>query len=316
MAGARTEKREVLPYANVDGFLVSLRYRHSTNSKYQEIESSPKSIVVPVDDLRSIPRHELGIVFDEAALPAVYRKNMERLSLVVLTRDPRLRKDSILYQAPIKGLPESFVLDPAKLRETSCRTQLPIELSICALKTEKSAQWHKRRASRLLSWNLNIVNSSKGPRFPWVLKTTEDFKKAGLPANSTYFMNLLAEPEELLNDSDSHVEDLLEVWVHEDMWLVLQQSDANAGVAGLQRWFVAQVATQILEIVAASLRKNKEVVEGSVFEQLIEYVANSVKVDSEILQQVLRKESGTLEIAAYVFAAFGVNKAVARILDQ
>lgn len=316
MAGARTEKREVLPYAGVDGFLASVKYRHSTNSKFQEIESSPKSIVVPVDDLRSIPRHELGLVLDEAALPAIYKKDIHKLSLVVLTRDATLRKECILYQAPIKSLPESFVLDPIKLRETSCRTQLPIELNICALKTTTNSQWPKRRASRLLSWHLNLVNHSKGPRFPWVRKTAEDFKKAGLPGNSTYYVSLSAEPVELLNDADSHVEDLLEVWVHEDMWIVLQQSDANVGVAGLQRSFVAQVATQILEIVSEPLRKSKEIVEGSVCERLIAHVADYAKVEPEKIQQVLRKESGFLEIAPYVFAAFGVNKAVARILDQ
>jgi hypothetical protein len=316
MGGARTEKRQVLPYASLDGFLTSVRYRHSTNAKFQEIDKDTGTVVVPVDDLRSIPRHELGVNLDESALSSVYKSDIERLLLVVMTRDVTLRKECILYQSPIVGLPATFVLDPAKLKVTSCRTVLPIELNICAVKTVAKPQWPKRRGSRLLSWHLNLVNESKGPRFPWVRKSAADFKNSGLPSTSSYFISLSAEPADLLKDGDTQIEELLEVWVHEDAWIVLQQSNANVGVAGLQRCFVAQVATQILEIAAGPLRKGQEMAEGSVCERMVSHIAAHAKVDATEIEKKLRRESGTAEIAAYVFAAFAVNRAMSRVLEQ
>jgi hypothetical protein len=316
MKGARTERREILPYTGLDGYIKQVRYRHSTNSKFQELEGTPRSILVPVDDLRSVPRHEIGVLLDETALPAVYKKDMEKLCLVVLTRDSILKKEWLLYQAPIKGLPDTFVLDSAKLRETSCRAQMVIDLNICAVKMAKTSHWPKRRASRLLTWQLNLVNQSKGPRFPWIRKSSEDFRKAGLPGNSTFFLNLLAEPEDLIKETDARVDELLEVWVHEEPWIAFQQSNANPGVAALQRYFVAQVATQILEIASKPLAKGQQMTQGSVCEQLVSHMAVRAKVEPDALARILKKESASTEIAPYVFATFAINKAMTRVLDQ
>jgi hypothetical protein len=316
MPGARTERREIPPFQPIDGFISRIRYRYSTNSKFQDIEGSPKAIVVPVDDLRTIPRHELSVIVDTVALPKIYVKGLAKLNLIILTRDTMLRKEQVLYQAPIDNLPESFVLDPAKLKGTSCRTELPLELQICAIERSPGVSgWPNRRASRLATWYLNLLNHSKGPRFPWVRKTSEDFKAAGLPANSSYYVDLLTEPDELLSNVEDQIDDLLAVWVHEDVWIVLQQTEANLGVSGIQRLFATQVALQILEIVAPPLHKGKQYQEESVCGQLLEHIATQTKAEAAFLAGILSKRGTSLDLAPYVSAAFGVNKALKRVLD-
>src|SRR5258708_19846016 len=115
MAGARTEKRDIAPFVTLESYISKIRYRHSTNAKFQDIETISKGVMVPVDDLRSIPRHELSVVLDSGALPDIYKKDIEKLALVVLTRDPMLKKEHVLYHTPATSLPESFVLETAKL---------------------------------------------------------------------------------------------------------------------------------------------------------------------------------------------------------
>ena len=317
MAGARTEKREILPFQGLEGLISKIKYRHSTASKFQELEGSPKSLVVPVDDLRSIPRHELSVVMDGSALPKVYKGALSKLHLVVLTRDAMLRKEQVLYQAPLASLPENFVLDQSKLKATSCRTELPLEINICAVNLSAgSPGWPKRRGSRLASWYLNLTNHSKGPRFPWVRKTSEDFKAEKLPPNSTYLVNVIADPSELLTDIQSPIEELLEVWVHEDFWVVLQQSDANPTVAGIQRLFAIQVALQMLEIMGEPIEKGTTIEEESVCGRLIEFIAEHSKSDGGDLQQILKEKGASLELAPYVSVAFGANRSLSRVLEK
>jgi hypothetical protein len=316
MAGARTEKRDVPPFVTVDGFIEKVRYRHSTSAKFQDIDANGKVVVVPADDLRTIPRHEIGIVLDAAVLPQIYKKQLDKLALVVLTRDEMLKKEHVLYQSPIPSLPEKFVLDPARLQQTSSHADLSLEINICALATDgKGDGWPKRRGSRLTSWYLNISNHSKGPKFPWLRKTAEEFKTKGLPATSTYYVHLLGDPAELLNTEETTLDDLLEVWVHEDVWVVLQQSDVNLGIGGMQRLFVTQVALQILELLIDPLRNGVAPAEKSVGRLLVEYIAEQSKTDIEVLLQTLRAKKSSIELAPYVSTTFGVNKFMKRVLD-
>jgi hypothetical protein len=87
-------------------------------------------LYVPVDDLRTIPRHEIGVSLDPAALPDIYFKHLEKLALVVLTRDNVLKKEHVLYRSPVAGLPETFVLDTDKLKQTASHSDLPLEVTI------------------------------------------------------------------------------------------------------------------------------------------------------------------------------------------
>ena len=316
MAGARTEKRDVAPFVTLESYISKIRYRHSTNAKFQDVEATSKGIMVAVDDLRSIPRHELSIVLDGAALPDIYKKDVDKLALVVLTRDPMLKKEHVLYRTPVTSLPESFVLDSVKLKQTSCRVDLPLEINICAVSLNgKTPGWPTRRGSRLVAWYLNLTNHSKGPRFPWVRKTAEEFKSKGLPPATTFYVHMLGEPSELLTESDTAIDDLLEVWVHEDAWVVLQQSDANFGVAGIQRLFVTQVTLQILELLTEPLSKGTTPAEKSVGGLLIEFIAEQAKADGGTLVDKLRTKQSTLELAPYVSTAFAVNKSMKRVLD-
>jgi hypothetical protein len=255
-------------------------------------------------------------VLESAALPKAYKGHLEQLSLVILVVDPMLKRESVLYVAPLSDLPETMVLDPKRLKGTSCRTEMPLELNICATGLNGSAAWPRRRASRLASWRLTLVNHSKGPRFPWVRRTAADFKAAGLPSNATFFVSLSGvEPEDLLTDGEADIEDALEVWIHEDAWVVLQQSDANPGVAALQRLLVAQVASQILELGSAPLKKNVQVVDGSIFDRLAGHIASAVKIDYEEFKKALRSRT-VAEVAPFACAAFGLNKAMSTILER
>jgi hypothetical protein len=315
---ASTAKREVVaPYETLDGYIAKIKYRHSTSAKFQEIEVSPRALYVPVDDLRSIPRHELTVSLDKTAIPSTYAKHLDKLALIVLSRDNVLKKEAVLYRSPIASLPEAFVLDSEKLKQTAFRNDLPLEIIITAVALNGVATgWPTRRASRLTSWQLNLSNHSKGPRFPWVRKTGEDFQTKGMPHSAAFYVHLLGGAEELLSDTDASIEELLEVWVHEEMWVVLQQSDASAGVSALQRLFVSQVALQILESTVEPLGKGLPLAERSIARLLIDFLAEQTKTQAARLESTIRNRKSTVEIAPFVTSAFAVNKAMKRVISE
>jgi len=311
---AKTVRKEILPYVGLDGFVGAIRYRSSTNNKYQEIRNNPASIVVSVDDLRSIPRHELALVLDNASLPKQYASHLGKLSVVIVVSDATIRNEHVMQVAPLSNLPESFVLDSKVLKRTSCRTELPVEISICASEINGAAMWPARRASRLASWRLTLVNESKGPKFPWVRKTAEEFKAANLPQTSTFFVSLTGDPEALLTDADADVADLLEVWVHEDVWVVLQQAESTGAIASVQRMFVSQVAMQMFNL-TLDLIKKTDPVEGSVMDSLMRHMATVTKIDPDEIRKQLKGGSGLADLGPLVTATFGVNRTLTRLLD-
>lgn len=314
MAETKTVKREVLPYLGLNGYIAGIRYRHSTSAKFEELHGTPAAVLVPVEDLRAIPRHEIALMLNDEALPKEYSSHLDKLSLVIIVSDNTIRNEQVVHQSPLDNLPETFVLDSRLLKKTSCRTELPIEISICASTLNGGAPWPGRRASRLASWRLTIVNQNKGPQFPWQRKTGDEFEAAGFPQTSTFFISLASDPSSLLTDADAEVSDLLEVWVHEDVWVVLQQPESSAGIASLQRLFVSQVTGQILELVVEPLKKNVSLVEGSVLDCLLRHIAHSAKCDPDDLRQRL-KVKGASDLAPIVTAAYGVNRAVTKVLD-
>jgi hypothetical protein len=315
---ARSARRQVVaPYVTLDQYISKVRYRHSMAAKFQDVDASPKALYVPVDDLRSIPRHELSVSLDSASLPKIYAKHLEKLLLVVLTRDNVLKKEQVLYRTPVATLPETFVLDPEKLKQTASRNDLPLEINICAVALNGAAAgWPTRRASRLAAWYLNLSNHSKGPRFPWIRKTAEEFRAKGLPMTSSFYVDLLGSADELVSNGDATIEELLEVWVHEDVWVVLQQSDASLGISAIQRLFVSHVASQILDLVTEPLAKGAKFAERSIGQLLLEYVAEQSKANAADLESTLRTRKSTIDLAPYITAAFGVNKALKRVISE
>lgn len=317
MANSTQRTEVVAPYVMLDDYIAGLRYRSAPSAKFQEVESSSKSIFVSVDDLRSIPRHEISIILDESQLHKIYAKHLEKLALLVLTRDNVLKKEHVLYQSPLASLPDSFVLDQERLKQTAARADLALEISVCAVALNGGASgWPKRRGSRLTTWYLNLTNHSKGPRFPWIRKTAEEFKAKGLPANTTFYVHPLGEAAELVSDGDSTVEELLEVWVHEEAWVILQQTNASLGVAAIQRMLVCSVVQQIFELIVPPLSQGSKLEEKSVGRLLIEFVADQAKVESQQITDLLLKKKSTAEVAPIVYAAFGVNKSMKQVISD
>jgi hypothetical protein len=308
---ARTERRNIAPFPTAEGFVTQIKYRHSPSAEFREILGGPSQLLVQVDDLRTIPRHEFSVLTDPERLPAPYDKRPGALKLVVIGRDQALKQEHLLYECPADQVPASFLIDPKKLKETSFRKSLPLEFNLCS--EEHGGPWPTRQWSRVASWECTIITEAKGPRFPWVRKTGEDFKSLGFPPSATHYLRLLSNPEDLITANDAPVEDLLEVWIHEDAWLAFQQSGVNDSISALQRIFVASVAVEILQLVATILRK-QELEEDSVAHRLLSYVGQQSQSDPDQLKERL-KTGGASEISPFAMTAFGINKAMLRVLE-
>jgi hypothetical protein len=129
-------------------------------------------------------------------------------------------------------------------------------------------------------------------------------------------VHLLGSPDELVSNGDTEVEELLEVWVHEDAWVVLQQSDASLGVSAIQRLFVSDVAIQLLQLIIEPLAKGAKCAERSVGQLLLEHIADQNKVNAGDLESKLRAQKSVTELVPFVTSAFGVNKAMKRVISD
>jgi hypothetical protein len=266
----------IRPYADLEGIFAGVEYRANPVEAFQpiDIDGDAATTIVQVDDLRTIPQHQLRLRLDLEVLKPHYHKHKDKIRLVVIARDTMLRREIRLGDFALDDVPAIIDLERSLLRMTALRDVLPLNLSVVLderLKGEAAAL-PIQRASRLTELRLIIKNTAGGATFPFKRVSAEKFRDEGKPAETGIHLELLCDPEELLHASDTPIANLFEVWVHEKVWAAIQND--RAPVASKMRLAAATLTTAhlLLSAVVPLLKDGQEIEKGSVAGQLLSHV--------------------------------------------
>lgn len=307
------------PYADLEGIFQKLEYRSSPASPFKEVSLDSDSVhqIVRMNDLRLIPRHEFKVVLDSSRLKPHYEHHRSALRLIVLTRDSMLRREIMLGNFAIDDVPEVIGILPADLGRTGHRDRLPIEFVVVAVPVIRGAKsLPTQKASRLAQLQVTLANSFGGASFPYKRATADELAERGLPAETGVHLELLGGAEELLRDTDTPVDALFQVWVHEKLWEAIQ-NDRSRAASQLRMVAVTETAAVlILSAVIPALKDGSTIESGSIVGQLLGFAAKQTGLKEDELRSRFRSNLALHEVTPCLQAAFRYATIASKMQDE
>jgi hypothetical protein len=292
------------PYIDLPDVFKSLEYRSNQTHQFEPVavESGVATKVVVVDDLRTIPTHQVRIGIDQDRL-GPYKAFASSLRCLILVRDAVLRREVKLADFSLESTPDIIELSRKELALTSLKTELTLNCVIVNADTlPKKIGFPQQLASRLAEFRLHIKNSAGGASFPFKRKSAEEMKAAGLPAEAGLYLHLEGDASELIQNTDTPVKNLLSFWVHERIWQAIQNEHRGNPATGQLRVTLMTVSASQMLLSAAlpALSDGKKIEENSVIGQLLSYVEIQASLQDGFLLRQFEKDRSTSSIEPYL----------------
>lgn len=309
----------IRPYADLTGIFAGIDYRPNHAAAFQPIDVSEDSAstVVRVDDLRTIPQHQLRVRLDLDVLKPHYEEHVEALQFLVIARDTTLRQELQLARYPLGEVPSTIDLDRNLLRVTALRDVLPLNFSVILKDRIKGdTALPIQRASRLAEFRFTITNAAGGATFPFKRVTAAELRGAGKPSETGIYLNLLCGAEELIIASDTPIANLLEVWVHERIWSAVQ-NDRGPAAGRLRLGSITLLtSTLILSSVVSLMRAGKEIAESSVVGLLLSYAERQGGLEEGELRRRFQADASVHDLDPWLQNAWRYVSLAAKIQDE
>jgi hypothetical protein len=309
----------IRPYADLKGIFAGIEYRHNHAVVFQPIDVSEDSAttVVRVDDLRTIPQHQLRLRLNLEVLKPHYEDHVEALELVVIARDTALRRELQLGRFQLGEVPTTIDLDRNLLRMTALRDVLPLDFAVVLKDRIKGGPaLPMQRASRLAEFRFTITNTAGGANFPFKRVTAAELRAAGKPAEAGIHLNLLCAAEELIIASDTPISSLLEVWVHEKIWTAVQ-NDRGPAASRLRLGGVTLLtSTLILSSVVPLVKAGREIGEMSVVGQLLSYAEKQGGLEDGALRRQFQLDASVLDLDPWLQNAWRFVSLAGKIQEE
>ncbi len=307
-----TETRSVRPFATAEDSLDELRYRSSPAQDFVQLEGQ-SVVVLSVDDLRVEAVHEFKLVIDTAQLRDRYSAALDDLELLVLSRDPVLRRVVLFDRRPLTDDVVELTLNRERLEESSFRGEIPVEFVVGLKRAANLGGSLDRRAG---SWiarrRVVLTRESSGPAIPFRRVGAGDFETTGLPRSTGWCLHLFGGGESLVQCCDN-LEAAFEVWVHEDIWPSLQELGGTKTDLAVGKMLASSILSEILTTAASALQEQEGGVdgpeEGSAVMRILGWLAkrHSGQSVGDLLSRLRRDPA---ELPPFVWAALDCNGAM------
>jgi len=298
--------REIRPFSrDVSSALTSVKYRSASSKDWQDVLAGGV-LVLQVDDLRYEAIHEIQLQVDRSQLEAVFGPLASSLSIVVLTRDAATRRVLTLARHTVGDLPTTFVLDAATLQASSLASSMKIELRLL-LPSDRAVgigeARHKGTWLAQAKWTL--TREPQGPGFNYRKATAAEFSAQRKPSDTAWWVKVDCDDVDLFDDIEDP-SSLFEVWIHEDVWVTLQEIGQTEASEAVGKMCVSAVATAVLQRAAQVASKTKPGA-SCIVTRLISWIAERTGATPEILLAAL-VEGRANDLEPFLQSALGMNK--------
>lgn len=301
----RTESRVVRPFASAEDALREVRFRLRNEEEFDDRTSFDGSHLDPRD-----LRPEFALNVNASALDAVRPIGMGDLCLVVRLADGRLRRSEQIFASEIEAVPERWAVPPEVKSRFSWNFDTTASVALVLRSDRRPEPGLPFRRGHWVARKDFSIRSNPEPRaFPVERWAGEDFVRRGLPRDTAYWIDFLAED---LNARFEDPSDAFRVCLRADLYDALLDGGESPGGRAVTALIVAEILTEVLWRGLDRLSPDDEILTRGLLHAALARVTKKTGADCGTLRQlVAKKELSSLR--AYAQAAVDARRDLARL---
>jgi len=303
----RTETRTVRPFPSVDACLAGVRLKLFPGAGFDERTSFDTSEV----DLRDVSP-EFLLAVEQSVLEASPLAASRDLSLALVIRfaDVRLRRSELVFQSELPSLPETWAVPPDVRNRFSWRFGVDASVALVS-RSDRPVQAGQpfMRGHWVARKDFSIRGKAEPRAFPIERWTAEDFARQGLPRDSVYWIQFMADD---LNGRFDDPGEAFRVCLRADVYDALVYAEETPQARALFSMITAEILAEVLWRGLRNLDAGEEIERGGLLHSALARVAKATNATQETLRKfVVDGELSSLRTFAQ--AAVGARRAVARL---
>lgn len=301
----RTESRVVRPFQSVEAALADVRLKLRADAEFDDRTSFDASEV----ELREI-RPEFAFAVQVSALDAARPLSAADLSLAIRFSDPRLRRSELIFESGVDALPDTWTVPAAVKDRFSWKFGLNASVAL-VLRADRPPEpgLPFMRGHWIARKEFSVRSVAERRTFPIERWTAEDFARRGLPRDTVYWIEFMAED---LNARFDDPGEAFRVCLRADVYDALLDAEESPSGRAVMALIKAEILTEVLWRGLENLGQDQEIEKGGLLHSALARVEKATNASQEALRRVTTdKELSTLRTFAQ--AAVDARKDVARL---
>ena len=302
----RAEARVLRPFVSTNACLANVRFRTHADSSFEDRDS----FEIEETRLRAIkPEFHLKVDRSVDQIKSIAEEN---LSLVISLRDVRLRRTSVVLEAPLRDVPEHWSLPQPAISGFAWKygVTATIGVILASDRPRKPAQPYLR--GQWVDRKVFAVRPFREPHsFPIQKWPPERFVEHGLPRDSAYWLQLTT------SDFNQAFDDPAEAFLlalRDDVYDALISSESAPSGRALEAVLLAEIITDVLQAGLLSVEPLQDLQRGGVLYGLTDKIRRTTGTQPQELFRIARdKEDGRSRLRAYVQSAFSTRRAISKL---
>jgi hypothetical protein len=302
----RTESRVVRPFQSVEAALSNVRLKLRADAQFDDRTSFEVS-ELDSGDIR--PEFELNVRID--ALEAVRPLTAADLALVIKLTDTRLWRSEPVFVSDIEDLPRTWTVPPAVKDRFSWKFGLIASVAL-VLKANRSPEpglpylrghWIDRK-------DFSVRPITERRAFPIERWTAEDFARRGLPRDTVYWIEFLADD---LNDRFDDPSGALRVCLRADAYDTLLDTEETPAGRAVMKLIEAEILAEVLWRGLDALEPGDDISRGSLLHTVVAKVVKATGTNEQELRQVVTTRRDLSTLRTFAQAAINVRRDVTKL---
>jgi hypothetical protein len=306
----RSETRTVRPFPSVDACLAGVRLKLFPDAGFDERTSFDTSEV----DLRDVSP-EFLLAVDQSVLEASPLAASRDLSLALVIRlaDLRLRRSELVFQSELPSLPQTWAVPPDVRNRFSWRFGVDASVAL-VLRSDRPVQPGQpfMRGHWVARKDFSIRAKAEPRSFPIERWTGEDFAREGLPRDSVYWIQFIADD---LNDRFDDSGEAFRLCLRADVYDALVYAEKTPQARALLSMIAAEILAEVLWRGLGNLDAGEEIEKGGLLHSALARVVKATNTTVETLRK-LAEEGELSKLRTFAQATVGARRAVARAWGQ
>lgn len=298
----RTETRTVRPFRSVDGCLQGVRMR-----LFPDVEFDDRTSFDASDAEERDVNPEFLLAVDRSALEGW--RDLP-LSLVIRLADARLRRSEVVFEGGLESVPPKWAI-PRDVRDRfSWRSGVEASVALLLTSDRPPQPGQPFLRGNWLARKDFAVRAKAEPRaFPVERWTAEDFARRGLPRDSVYWIDFIADD---LNTGFDNPADAFRVCLRADAYDAFRDAQETNPARALLLMMVAEILAEVLWRGLRDVQDTEEVQRSGLLDCALMRVEKATNVSRERLHELVA-EGELSSLRTFAQAAVGARRVVARL---
>jgi hypothetical protein len=303
----RTETRVVRPFPTAESCLVGVKFKLTRDAKFDDRTSFDVS-EVELDRLQ--PEFRLQVDLSPLGAQGSGLPAPSDLDLVIRFADARLHRSEVVFKEAVESLPETWHVPTDVSKKFSWKFGADVTVAL-VLRLKRSAQSGQPfMPGRWVARKDFSVRSKAEPRaFPVERWTADDFARQGLPRDTVYWIQFIADD---LNRRFDDPGDAFRVCLRADVYDALDQAQDTQQGRALFSTIISEILTEVLWRGLQSLGDSEQIERGGLLHSALARVEKATNATRNSLRRLVA-DGELSSLRTFAQATVGMRRALAKL---